>query len=283
MWQNDTSLRAHMSYPLHFSFKVWAILQMLMLILCIAFTAELTMRNPHRSHANTTTPSTEPKLKTFFPGPRTNFGDYTLGFTQVFLTVDVLLRFFSSPLKRQFFQSVMNWIDILLCTVSSAALVIMDNSNYFLHVQWLSLILPLSSMILMLLRLFRIAQLSLGVRVLLLTLKASLRELFTLIAFLNIGTAIFGFLVYSAERLDPDTQFEDATDGFWWAAITMTTVGYGDLIPRTFIGRSVAVSCIIAGLVLTSLCIPIVSGNFLFYYQNAKALAKWKSLKKKYT
>ena len=132
----------------------------------------------------------------------------------------------------------------------------------------------------MLLRLFRVAQLSLGVRVLLLTLKASLRELFTLIAFLNIGTAIFGFLVYSAERLDPDTQFEDATDGFWWAAITMTTVGYGDLIPRTIIGRSVAVTCIIAGLVLTSLCIPIVSGNFLLYSQNAKALAKWKSFKK---
>ena len=147
MWQKDTSLREHSSYPFHFSFKVWAILQMLMLILSIAFTAQMTIRYPLGSHANTTTPSAEQELNTLFLGPRNDLGDFTLSFTRVFLTVDVLLRFFSSPLKRQFFQSVMNWIDILLCVVSSAALFSMDNRDYFLHVQWLSLILRLSSVI----------------------------------------------------------------------------------------------------------------------------------------
>ena len=253
---------------------------MLSLMLCIGLAAQMTIRYPIQRHANTTTPSVEQELNTLFLGPRNAFIEYTFYSTLAFLMVDVQLWFFSSPCKRKYFQSVMNWIDILLCAVSSATIVVTYNSNYFLHIQWLPTFLRVTIGILFLLRIFRVARLSLGVRILLLTLKASLRELFTLIGFLNIGTAIFGFLVYSAERLDPDTKFEDAIDGFWWAVITMTTVGYGDLIPRTIIGRSLAVICIIAGLVLTSLCIPIVSGNFLFYYKNAKTLAKWRSLNK---
>ena len=174
----------------------------------------------------------------------------------------------------------MNWIDILLCAVSSANICVTYNGYYFLYGQWFALTLRVSIVTLFLLRIFRVSRLCLGVRILLLTLKASLRELFTLMGFLFIGTAIFGFLVYSAERLDPDTQFQDAIEGCWWAVITMTTVGYGDIVPRTIIGRGLSVICMIAGLVLTSLCIPIVSGNFLFYYQNAKTLAKWRSLNK---
>ena len=253
---------------------------MLLIILCLALVAQTTMRYPLQHHANTTTPSVEQELKTLFLAPNNSFVDNTLFSALAFLIVDVQLRFFSSPCKRKYFQSVMNWIDIVLCAVSSVALFVKYNGNYFLHVQWFAITLRVSIVTLFLLRIFRIARLNLGVRILLLTLKASLRELFTLMGFLFIGTAIFGFLVYTAERLDPDTQFQDAIDGFWWAVITMTTVGYGDIIPRTFIGRGLAVICVISGLVLTSLCIPIVSGNFLFYYQNAKTLAKWRSLNK---
>lgn len=69
---------------------------------------------------------------------------------------------------------------------------------------------------------------------------------------------ITGAIMWLVERKRNWDQFEREPaagigDGFWWAAVTMTTVGYGDKAPVTFIGRFIAVIWMFAALILTAL------------------------------
>jgi len=83
------------------------------------------------------------------------------------------------------------------------------------------------------------------------------------IQFIKIVLAIFitlflvGFIVWLFERKKNKEQFGDGVtkglgSSFWWAAVTMTTVGYGDKAPRTTGGRIIALIWMFAGLIMIS-------------------------------
>lgn len=83
----------------------------------------------------------------------------------------------------------------------------------------------------------------------------------------NLGITLmvaFGFLVLAAfliSGLDP--AFENPVDGFWWAWVTMTTVGYGDLVPTTLEGRIVGMLLILVGIAIFSLLTASFSVFFI--------------------
>lgn len=56
--------------------------------------------------------------------------------------------------------------------------------------------------------------------------------------------------VLDAERADPDSNIRSFPDAIWWAATTVTTVGYGDRYPVTAEGRTVAALLMIGGVAL---------------------------------
>jgi len=58
-----------------------------------------------------------------------------------------------------------------------------------------------------------------------------------------------------AERGAPDTKVTGYGDALWWAAVTVTTVGYGDIYPVTVEGRAVALCLMVFGIGLISFAI----------------------------
>ena len=69
---------------------------------------------------------------------------------------------------------------------------------------------------------------------------------------------VFGALIWLIERRANPQQFEPRPargvfSGIWWATVTMTTVGYGDKAPVTFLGRLLAMAWMFAALILASI------------------------------
>ena len=65
-------------------------------------------------------------------------------------------------------------------------------------------------------------------------------------------------LIYTLEVDQTGTQFINIPVAMWWAVVTITTTGYGDMFPITLAGRVVAMGTMIAGLALFGILTSVV-------------------------
>ena len=71
---------------------------------------------------------------------------------------------------------------------------------------------------------------------------------------------IFGGIgMYLAEYKHPGSNITTLGDAFWWAVETITTVGYGDYIPVTLVGRLIAIVVMFAGIGIVVTLVGIIS------------------------
>ena len=87
------------------------------------------------------------------------------------------------------------------------------------------------------------------------------RRLRTILIGLIIVIIFFGYIFYITEP-----TVESIGDGFYWALVTVTTVGYGDITPITPSGKLIAIILILLGLGLIATITAIVSAKFIQNY-----------------
>uniref|UniRef100_A0A914MJW6 Ion transport domain-containing protein n=1 Tax=Meloidogyne incognita TaxID=6306 RepID=A0A914MJW6_MELIC len=187
----------------------------------------------------------------------------------LWFTFEFIARLLFAPSRSRFIKNPLNLIDLFATTSFYIDWILTNNFlNNNDSLECLN--------IMRVLRLFKLAQHSSGLKILIQTFKASARELILLFFFVVLGMILFASLIYYAERLEynPENQFESITVGMWWALITISTIGYGDSVPKTRLGMVVGSLCALMGVLTIALPVPVIVANFQNIYSHSKARSK---------
>ncbi|KAM9841108.1 potassium voltage-gated channel subfamily V member 2-like [Aulostomus maculatus] len=209
------------------------------------------------------------------------YGEYVETFCIAFFTLEYLLRLVSTPDLKCFGRSVLNTVDLIAILPHYLQMVLecFDDEDIRLHSGDIETVARVGKLgqvlrIMRLMRIFRILKLarhSTGLRAFGFTLRQCYQQVGCLLLFIAMGIFMFSAMVYTVEHDVHNTNFTSIPHSWWWAAVSISTVGYGDMFPESNLGRIFAFACISFGIILNGMPISILYNKFSDYYAKLKS------------
>ncbi len=116
-------------------------------------------------------------------------------------------------------------------------------------------------------RIIKLARYMSGVALIFEAVRESARELATAVSVAIVLWYMGSVALYMAERNDQPEGFGSIPDAMWWAVVTMTTVGYGEVVPQTNLGKVLAGFLMLLALGVVALPSGILAGSFMHRYR----------------
>ncbi|WP_029810729.1 ion transporter [Vibrio parahaemolyticus] len=186
--------------------------------------------------------------------------EYT--FTGLF-TIEYLLRLYCSPKPVAYAKSFYGIVDLLAIIPTYLVL-------FFPSASFMGVIRALRVM-----RIFRIVKLVRYLQesnILLRSLLMARRKIFIFFTTVAILVTIFGSLIFIVEG--PENGFTSIPKSIYWAIVTITTVGYGDLVPQTNLGKALASITMLLGYSILAVPTGIFTAELHQEMQSHKVLVK---------
>jgi len=192
-------------------------------------------------------------------------------FCITYFSLELIARFFFSPIKCLFIKNLLNVIDLIsILPFFLTMLLTTDNHGASVSIYFLRAI-----RLVRVFRIFKLSRHSNEMKVLGIAVKDSARELGVLLFFILLGVLLFSSAMYYAENAPIGSDLDSIPGAFWWSIVTMTTVGYGDVAPKSTAGRMVGAICAMTGILVIAMPIPIIVNNFTRHYQRLKPVSKY--------
>uniref|UniRef100_A0A8C4PWL8 Potassium voltage-gated channel, subfamily G, member 2 n=1 Tax=Eptatretus burgeri TaxID=7764 RepID=A0A8C4PWL8_EPTBU len=204
----------------------------------------------------------------FSPGMApTPFG-ISLTVCVAWFSLELTLRFIQAPDKCQFARSPLNMIDVIAILPYYVSLIIdaFSTSDRNFYLEKVGLVLRVLRALRMM-YVMRLARHSLGLQTLGLTMRRCTHEFGLLLLFLCVALSLFAPLAFLIEKeVGNHANFTSIPASYWWAVISMTTVGYGDMVPHSFPGQLVALCGILSGILLMAFPVTSIFHSFSHSY-----------------
>jgi voltage-gated potassium channel len=187
----------------------------------------------------------------------TVFGGFEWFFTVVF-TLEYVARLVCVKRPLRYAMSFYGVIDLLALLPTYLA-ILMPELSVLIDVRILRL--------LRVFRVFKMSRYAVEYRALVTALAASRRKIMVFVGFVLMVVLVLGTLMYVVEG--PAHGFTSIPVSVYWAISTMTTVGFGDLVPKTDIGRAIASAMMLLGWGVLAVPTGIVSAEMVRYGRDA--------------
>ncbi len=181
-------------------------------------------------------------------------------FFTVFFTIEYLLRLYCVYRPWKYATSFFGIVDLLAVLPSYMAL-FLPTAQYFLIIRAFRLI-----------RIFRILKMAHFINegdIIIRALRASRAKITVFLTFVSLLVIIIGAVMYLVEG-GANERFSSIPRSMYWAIVTLTTVGYGDITPQTELGQFISAVVMIMGYAIIAVPTGIVSAEFVSGYNKAK-------------